>query len=133
MTDDVAALKHRLQPELPDSPEFGIDHWYVGWNSRLLPNTDKCAPYPDSTGWSQKFVSTAGSNYRRWGTLSHERKLQEIVNGFLFLVLGQGIDPVAVHREFWKIGEYRNLEMSFFGSGECIIFQGKGRCDPYNE
>ncbi len=140
--EESYALKQRLRPDLPDSPVFDLDSWMVGWNSRFYPGSEhrdappgsvEVGPWPDERRWSDRYSSTSGCcNVAYWPTLTHEQKLQEIVNGFFYLVLGEGLDPAAVHREFWKIGAYRELEMSYLGSGTYIVFQGKGDCNPYN-
>lgn len=131
------------QPELPDLPVFDLDRWMVAWTPADSPrgewNKDdappgsiEVGPWPDKTRWSDRYASTSGCCFTEWRNLTHEQKLQDIVNGFFSLVLADGIDPRAVHREFWKIDAYRELELRFLGHGPYVMFQGKGRCDPYN-
>lgn len=118
----------------PTPPLYDLDHWMIGWNDPDA--TSPCVrvgPWPDLEGWSKEYDSTSGCCFvEYWPKLTRQQKLQEIVNGFFYLVLGEGLDPQAVHAEFWKIAEYRELELPFLGHGPYIMFQGEGRCDPYN-
>lgn len=127
--------------ELPDSPVFDLDQWMVAWTPSWAqkresldapPGSIEVGPWPDNSGWSDRYKSTQGCCFTEWHDLTHEQKLQDIVNGFFFLVLGQKLDTLDVHRELWKIEDYRKLKMRFLGNGPYIVFQGKGRCDPYN-
>ena len=115
--------------ELPDAPAFDLDHWMIAWDRDS--GHVEVGQWPDETGWS-KHLSTAGCCFAYWKTLTRKQKVQELVNGLFFLVLSERLDPQAVHRELWKIRDYRKLKMSPLGMGSYIMFQGKGRCDPYN-
>lgn len=135
MIETLNTAHLRLQAELPDNPMFDLDEWMIGWNSNFYgkePGSVEVGPWPDTTGWSERYQLSSGCCYSSWRGLTREQKLQDIVNGFFVLVLGHGLGPAAVHREFWKIREYRTLNMSFLGHGKYRVFQGKGRCDPYN-
>ena len=112
--------------------QYDLDHWMIAWNYDNGGNDVKVGPWPaQRSGWTDPFDATMGCcHVAYWPKLSREQKLQEIVNGYFYLVQ-IGLDPKAVHAELRKIEGYDGLELSFFGSGKYIMFQ-KGRCDPYN-
>ena len=62
---------------------------------------------------------------------SDEEKAQALVNEFLKLVLGTSLDPVAVHREFWKIRRWRDLEIDLTSGHAWATFLNNGRCSPH--
>ena len=123
-------LRCEMRPVLPDHPVYGLDEWMVGWNSMFGSNrhrgTIEVGPWPDR-GWSRKYFSTRGCCFGRWHHLTRQQKLQHIISGFLVLTVNEGIDTAAVHREFWKIADYRKLNVSFLGGRSYRIFQGEGR------
>ena len=137
----VPGVKNTNGPEQV-APRYGIDNWMICWNagsasgwhhdSELTPGIVEVGPCPDYTGWSDKYQSSAGCCDFSWKKLSQSEKLQHLVNGLFFLVLGPRLDPLLVHRELLKIKDYHDLKMGFFGSGAYTFFQN-GRCDPYNE
>ena len=95
---------------------FGIDNWMVAWtpawmteqadHPRWRGGQVRVGPWPDETGWSDAYACTAGCcNIPHWVALKFtEQKIDELIRGFFYLVLGQELDPQAVHREFSKIG-----------------------------
>lgn len=124
-----------MQQNFSDGPLVYLDKFMIAWNSPDASrgvDSVEVGPWPDQTGWARDYRKSAGSCFADWRHLSKQDRLREIVNGFFYLVLGEGLDAAAVHRQFWKIAEYRELEMSFLGMGNHIIFQGHGKCDPYN-
>ena len=112
---------------------YPIDGWMIAWSERedSKPGAVEVGPWPDKTGWSDHYENTAGCCNAEWSELSQEEKLQHLVTGFLVLVLGDGIDPQAVHREFLKIEGYAEMRAGYLGMGKYVLFQD-GRCDPYN-
>ena len=125
---------------LPASPCYDIDHWMVGWNSahstygRKLPGVIEVGPFPDNRGWSDKYSLTSGCcNNRSWMNLTIGEKRQHLLGGFLSLTLCYGLAAEDVHREFWKIKEWRKLNPGVFGEKPDVFFRPDGRCDPYNE
>ena len=58
-------------------------------------------------------------------------KARVLVNQFLELVLGHALDPQTVHREFWKIRLWRDLEIDLSSGRGWIAFLDDGRCSPY--
>lgn len=111
---------------------YDIDKWMIGWNSPRdgKPESVRVGPRPDRQRWSQDYDRTAGCCNSQWHELTPDEKMRDLVTGFLFLVLGEGLDPQAVHREFLKIEGYQELEASFFGMGPHLMFQN-GQCSPY--
>lgn len=99
--------------------DLTIDTWMVAWipvhSTPILGATSgkppkgavKVGPWPDETGWSDGYDMTTGCcNFVR-----HDRDLWEKVAlmfiAFHTLVVGDGIDPKAAHREFLQIDEFR--------------------------
>jgi hypothetical protein len=124
---------------------YDLDHWMIAWTPMriakweqqrgLVPGAVEVGPWPDRTGWSghERYASTAGCCFvDRWPKLTREQKLDELIRGFMLLVLGDGLDPQAVHREFSKIEGYLDYDGQLgLGMGKHIWFQ-KGKMDPYN-
>jgi hypothetical protein len=120
---------------------YNIDGWMVGWNpvmygqdqDRYPPGAIEVGPHPDRTRWSQKNIATAGCCYSRWTELkTNQQKIDELIRGFFNLVLGDGLDPKAVHREFSKIEGYLDYEGNIgLGRGSYVFFQD-GKLAPYN-
>ena len=116
---------------------YDIDQWMVGWTA---PETGeprsqevRVGPWPDKTRWSDAYDSTAGCAFSDWHKIeTDEEKIDELIRGFFFLVLGERIDPDAVHREFSKIKGYLEYDGRLgVGMGKYTFFQ-RGRLSPYN-
>jgi hypothetical protein len=120
--------------DLPNHPSYALDDWMIAWDSGRAGKVGrvKVGPWPDGTGWSDAYESTSGCCNSGWHSLTREEKLQQLVNGFFVLVLGDRLDPAAVHAELWKISAYRELRLGVLGEGSHVIFQGAGECSPYN-
>ncbi|MCK1282238.1 hypothetical protein IVB46_44190 [Bradyrhizobium sp. 61] len=98
---------------------FSIDKWMVAWNPKhstpALDRLGKAKPdgavevgiWPDKTGWSDDYDSTVGCCDTKRSGFSLEGKVAQMFIDFHTLVVGDGIDPKAAHREFLKIDEYR--------------------------
>ena len=124
---------------------FRKDKWMVAWNPTYWPGTDskgnpvvlgaiEVGPWPDRTGWSRAYTSTAGCCifFVDWEEASQEQLMEELIRGFFYLVLSEGIDPQAVHREFSKIEGYLDYAGNIgVGMGSYVFFQD-GRLSPYN-
>lgn len=113
---------------------YDIDHWMVAWTPGDQGDTKqvRVGPWPDYSRWSDAYDMTSGCcNLRRWPTLTHHEKIQEILNGFFYLVLSERLDPDALLIEFLKIREFKDAEASFLGGYPYILFQD-GKCSPYN-
>jgi hypothetical protein len=120
------------------------DGWMVAWNATWRepsnwsddrkPGAIEVGPFPDKSGWSSAYWSSAGCcNFRtNWKGLSQEQLMDELLRGFFFLVLSETIDPNDVHREFSKIEGYLTYRGRLgLGRGNGIYFQDS-RLDPYN-
>jgi hypothetical protein len=84
---------------------YGIDSWMVVWKPGKRRRI-KVAPLSDH-GCSDRYPSSSGCCYadRRKGPLAN--KVMKMFIDFHTLVVRDGIDPQAAHREFLKIDEYR--------------------------
>jgi hypothetical protein len=99
--------------------DLSIDKWMVAWNPKhSTPELDRLGKikpdgavevgiWPDKTGWSAPYDSTAGCCESARSGSSLEGKVAQMFIDFHTLVVGDGIDPMAAHREFLKIVEYR--------------------------
>jgi hypothetical protein len=135
--DAVRNIKGDTQ--LPSTPVYDLDSWMIGWNhadaakySERIPGKVCVGPWPDKTGWSREYGSTMGCCFTHWRELTRVEKMHHIVNGFLMLVLAERLDPAAVHREFWKIADYREIGMGFLGMDASVMFTPSGLCNPCN-
>jgi hypothetical protein len=129
----------RLQP-----PPYNIDEWMIGYKAASYHQTDnsydrftgkavRVGPWPDSHHWSDAYDATQGCCFSGWHELrTIEQKMEEIFRGFFNLVLGDGINPEALHRELCKIKGYLEYTgRTGFGIGSYTFFQ-RGRLSPYN-
>ena len=67
----------------------------------------KVGPHPDTTGWSEPYSHSAGSCYL---ALKNDPEIVQVAQLFIdfhTMIVRDGIDPRAAHREFLKIDEYR--------------------------
>ena len=108
--------------------KLDIDAWMVEWN-RDTGDVEVVA-HPAEFQRRAGYYS-AGCCFR-WKHRTRAQKMDQIIRGFMFLVLGEGIDPQAVHREFSKIKGYLEYRGELgLGLGNYVWFQ-RGRMDPYN-
>ena len=116
---------------------FSGDDFMVAWTSAATstgnPSQDAVAvgPWPDRTRWSDEYVSTTGCCDAYFKGLTSERKTQCLVNLFVDLVLGHGLDPKAVHREFMKIDLWREMNIEL-PSGPYVAHLEDGNWSPHN-
>jgi hypothetical protein len=84
---------------------YAIDKWMAVWNmdSREV----KVGPWPDVSGWSGRYDMSLGCCSSNRHRMSAEGQAMMLFIDFHSLVIGRGLDPQAVHREFLKIDEYR--------------------------
>ena len=87
-------------------PALGIDNWMVAWTPGQ-PTAVKVGPWPDRQRWSDKYDSTTGCCEDNHQGDDLDRKIALMFIDFHTLVVGDSMDPQAVHREFLKIDEYR--------------------------
>jgi hypothetical protein len=100
---------------------YTIDNWAVAWNSkRSLPGMAELrasgakgdgavevGEHPDTTGWTDPYDQTITCCEFGRGGLELSSKIAALFIDFHALVVRDGIDPLALHREFLKIEEYR--------------------------
>lgn len=89
----------------------------IAWNPTDRPSTRRSAetgegaikvgPWPDKSGWSQKYDFTGGACMLERHKLPKETIALLVLADFHTCVVRDGIDPLAAHREFAKIDEYR--------------------------
>ncbi len=108
---------------------FDMDHWMIAWNPGPAA-TVEVGPWPDTTGWSSRYPFAAGCCYARWHKLTHEKKLEQMIRGIVYLALTYGLEPQAIHRELSKVDGYLDYHGEIgLGIGEYGLFQN-GRMDP---
>ena len=90
--------------------DLALDGWRVAW-APDEPESVEVGPWPDHTGWTacrpEQSLFTTGCcelERREW---PDDRKVLMMFLDFHTLVVRDGIDPQAAHREFLKIDEYR--------------------------
>ena len=96
-----------------------IDNWMVAWNSKHTtpeleelrgpnpPGAVKVGKWPDKTGWSDDYDSTAGCCWVETASYDLQGKVMMMFIDFHTLVVRDRIDPKKLHKEFLKIDEYR--------------------------
>lgn len=67
----------------------------------------KVGPWPDKTGWSRDYRFTIGGCLFERHKFPKETIALLVLADFHTCVVRDGIDPLAAHREFAKIDEYR--------------------------
>jgi hypothetical protein len=142
----VAGSQRRDEADLGNQTRIQIERsgycttltggWLDGIRScigRIKTDTLRARSRSDRTRWSKKYIATAGCCYSRWTELkTNQQKIDELIRGFFNLVLGDGLDPKAVHREFSKIEGYLDYEGNIgLGRGSYVFFQD-GKLAPYN-
>ncbi len=85
---------------------YTIDTWMVAYNPGE-PDSVKVGPWPDRTGWSCQLDFTMGCCELARHGWPEDRKVAMMFIDFHTIVVGDRMDPQAVHREFLKIDEYR--------------------------
>ncbi len=90
--------------------EYTIDNWMVAWTPGE-PEVVEIGPWPDRTGWSSRpghwLSFTTGCCELVRHEWPEDRKVMMMFIDFHTLIVCDGIDPQAAHREFLKIDEYR--------------------------
>ncbi len=90
--------------------DYTIDNWMVAWTPGE-PEAVEVGPWPDRTGWScrprRRLLFTTGCCELARHEWPEDRKVMMMFIDFHTLIVRDGIDPQAAHREFLKIDEYR--------------------------
>ncbi len=89
--------------------DYTINNWMIAWTPGE-PEAVEIGPWPDRTGWSyhpgHRLFTTGCCELARheW---TEDRNVMMMFIDFHTLIVRDGIDPQAAHREFLKIDEYR--------------------------
>ena len=90
--------------------DYTIDNWMVAWTPDE-PESVEVGPWPDHTGWTERRLGQSPFTTGCCELVRHDwpedRKVLMMFLDFHTLVVRDGIDPQAAHREFLKIDEYR--------------------------
>lgn len=87
-------------------------------------------PWPDVTGWADRYMMTTGSCDAGFQNQGPEEKAQQLQSLFVDLVLGSGLNPLLVHREFRKLEIWRNMKIDM-PSGTYVPYSTEGKWSPY--
>lgn len=86
----------------------------IAWTSNAAYNENdplrgkiEVGPWPDETGWSDKYSTTVGACYTGRHGIGEWEQTALVFIDFHTAVVGYDIDPKAAHKEFLKIDEYR--------------------------
>lgn len=100
--------------------KFNIDNWMAAWTPHgtgwtrvgetrgTKAGSIEIGPWPDTTGWSDRYAFTTGCCYIDRHKRSLEHKVMMAFIDFHTMVIRDGIDPQDAHQQFLKIDEYRN-------------------------
>lgn len=77
------------------------------WEKSQTAGQIMVGPHPDRSKWSKPFSFTGGSCFLDLKTRPEIEQVMQIFIDFHTIVVRDGIDPNAAHREFLKIDEYR--------------------------
>ncbi len=84
---------------------YTIDNYMVAYKPGE-PENVRVGSWPDRTGWSRG-LSSWGCCYLAYRKLTLDQKVAQLFSDFHTMVVRDGIDPQAAHREFLKVDEYR--------------------------
>jgi hypothetical protein len=76
-----------------------------GWNRNS--NEIGVGPWPDTTGWSDRYSLTGGARYKSIREMPLDQQVAQVFIDFHMIVLRDGVDVQAAHRAFLKIDEFR--------------------------
>ncbi len=95
-----------------------INNWMAAWTPGA-PESVEVGPWPDKTGWSDPYQYTGGCCELARHKWPKDRKVMMMFIDFHTLIVRDGIDPQAAHREFLKIDEYcRRISPDIDGAEE---------------
>lgn len=83
-----------------------LNRWMVAWKPGV-PDAVAVGPWPDETGWSDRLPFTGGCCYSERHHMPAAMQVAMLFIDFHTLIVRDGINPQAAHREFLKIDEYR--------------------------
>ena len=101
--------------------EYTINNWMVALTPDE-PESVEVGPWPDKTGWSDQYRYTGGCCELARHEWPEDRKVMMMFIDFHTLVVRDGIDPQAAHREFLKIDEYhRRISPDIDGAADTFL------------
>ena len=100
--------------------DYTIDNWMVAYTPGD-PESVKVGPWPDHTGWSRRLDFTSGCCELARHEWPEDRKVMMMFIDFHALVVRDGMNPPAVHREFLKIDEYHRRISPDIDGAECEV------------
>ena len=81
--------------------------WTPSYYDRPTDGQVEVGPWPDDTGWSDKYARTVGACNLGRSRLSKGERLALVFIDFNTLVVRDEIDPLVAHKAFLAIDEYR--------------------------
>jgi len=100
--------------DVSEEPRFVDNDFMIVWNRGKGRETEiLVVPWPENVdAESRLFRSSAGCCDQTFNNAPDRDKQHILVGLFLDLVIRKRIDPVALHREFSKIGLWREMDIS---------------------
>ena len=109
------------------------DNYMIAWN--YDPPTVKVGPWPDLTGWSERYFSTSGCCYGSFLGASRNEQAQWL-QGIALDLLFDGHSRSEVLREFSKIRVWREMGIllppGYYERAHLLDDQGNLRWSPHN-
>lgn len=78
------------------------DHDWKGTGGKI-----EAGPWPDKTGWSDKYFYTAGACDSHVHKFTPEKLAVVMFSNFHAIIIRDGIDAKDAHKAFMKIDEFR--------------------------
>ena len=105
--------------------DYTIDNWMVAWTPGE-PEAVKVGPWPDRTRWScrpeHRLDFTTGCCELARHEWPEDRKVTMMFIDFHTLIVRDGINPQAAHKEFLKIDEYRRrISPDIDGTADIVL------------
>lgn len=79
----------------------------IAWDPDLGTGAVKVGRWDTAEDWSQQYMNTTGACGIHWHEMTPDERIAQLFVHFHELVIGDGMDPKAVHREFLKIEGFR--------------------------
>lgn len=99
--------------DIRETDLLSLDGWMVGWNpvgwgGKWVDGSVEVGPWPDKTGWSDKYRFTTGCCWLERSSWGCTEKVLQMFIDFHSMIVRDGIIPADAHLEFMKISEYRS-------------------------
>lgn len=100
-----------------EGPLYEGNDWIIAWNPAMdsLPVALEVGPWPDRTGWSDKYGATTGCGDSSVSDLDDKEQARLLVNQAADLMFS-GIPPQTVLHEFSKIRVWRDMKVDLLGA-----------------